>query len=464
MTQAAIRPQSATHPALPPFDYAPPPYTGPSKGDVLAMRREFLTPALITYYRDPVMIVDGRMQYLFDEKGRRYLDAIAGIVSVSVGHCHPKVMEAVREQNERLQHTTTIYLHPTIGLFGKKLAEHMPAGMDLTVTYFTNGGSEANELAILMDREFTGRSEIISLRNCYHGGTQGTMGLTAIGTWKFPSNPPSGVKNAMPGYCYRCPYGLTYPSCDVRCARDVEQVVRLETSGQPACFIAEPIQGVGGAVTPPPEYFQIVYDIVRRHGGSCIADEVQTGFGRIGTHFWGFGRYGVVPDIVVLGKPIGNGYPLAATVTRRDLIEAARLNTSPHSDTIARGHKVNKEEMRAMMVAVETYIKRDHEADWREWEKRAKRIADSVSAIKTVTTEIWIPEIANHVPHLKIRWDPDVVKITVADVVTQLRDGDPSIEVVPGSREELTVGVWMMQPGDAQLVARRIREVLKSAA
>ena len=115
-----------------------------------------------------------------------------------------------------------------------------------------------------MSREFTGHSEIISLRNGYHGGTQGTMALTAHGTWKFPSNPPSAVKNATPGYCYRCPYGLTYPSCDVQCAHDVEDLIRYETCGQLACFIGEPIQGVGGTVTPPPEYFQIVYDIVRQ--------------------------------------------------------------------------------------------------------------------------------------------------------------------------------------------------------
>jgi alanine-glyoxylate transaminase / (R)-3-amino-2-methylpropionate-pyruvate transaminase len=172
---------------------------------------------------------------------------------------------------------------------------------------------------VLMSREFTGRSEVISLRNSYHGGTQGTMALTAHSTWKFPSNPPSAVKNAAPGYCYRCPYGLSYPSCGVRCAQDVENLIRYETSGAPACFIGEPIQGVGGAVTPPPEYFQIVYDIVRRYGGLCIADEVQTGFGRTGQHFWGFENWGVTPDLVTMAKGIGNGAPLAACVTRPEI-------------------------------------------------------------------------------------------------------------------------------------------------
>ncbi|HEV2970773.1 MAG TPA: aspartate aminotransferase family protein [Pirellulales bacterium] len=313
---ATAKPQT---PRLPICDHAPAPYDGPSRDEVMALRRKYLTPGLITYYRDPLMVVEGHMQYVWDERGRRYLDAIAGIVTVSVGHCHPYIVEKVREQAGKLQHATTIYLHPTIGLLGKKLAEHMPADSELNLSYFTNSGSEANELAILMSREFTGRSEIISLRNGYHGGTQGTMALTAVGTWKFPSNPPTTVKNATPGYCYRCPYGLTYPTCDIRCARDIEPLIRYETSGNPACFIAEPIQGVGGTVTPPPEYFQIIYDIVRRHGGLCIADEVQTGFGRTGTHFWGFENWGVTPDLVTMAKGIGNGAPLGACVTRAEI-------------------------------------------------------------------------------------------------------------------------------------------------
>jgi alanine-glyoxylate transaminase/(R)-3-amino-2-methylpropionate-pyruvate transaminase len=306
-------------PQLPACDHVPEPYDGPPKDEVLALRRQYLTPGLITYYRDPLLIVEGHMQYLWDERGTRYLDAFAGIVTVSVGHCHPHVVEKVRAQVGKLQHTTTIYLHPTIGEFGRKLAEHMPQGSGLSVSYFTNSGSEANELAVLMAREFTGRSEVISLRNAYHGGTALPMGLTAVGTWKFKSNPATAVKHATPGYCYRCPYGLTYPSCDVRCARDVESLIRHETSGEPACFLAEPIQGVGGAVTPPPEYFQIVYDIVRRFGGLCVADEVQTGFGRTGAHFWGFENWGVTPDLVTLAKGIGNGAPLGACVTRPEI-------------------------------------------------------------------------------------------------------------------------------------------------
>src|SRR5439155_2016739 len=148
---------------------------------------------------------------------KQYLHGFAGIVSVSVGHCHPKVVEKVRAQVGRLQHTTTIYLHPTIGLLGQKLAQHLPPDSGLSVSYFTNSGSEANEVAILSAREYTGNSDVVSLRNGYHGGTQATMGLTAHSTWKFKSSPTVNVKHATPGYCYRCPYGLEYPSCDVKC-------------------------------------------------------------------------------------------------------------------------------------------------------------------------------------------------------------------------------------------------------
>lgn len=316
---------------LPICDHKPEPYAGPTKAEVVALRKQYLTPGLITYYRDPLLVVEGKMQYVWDETGKRYLDAFAGIVTVSVGHCHPYVVEKVQEQVGKLQHTTTIYLHPTIGRFGKLLAEHFPDESRLSVSYFTNSGSEANELAILMSREFTGRSEVISLRNGYHGGTSATMGLTAHGSWKFRSNPTINTKNTTPGYCYRCPLGLEYPSCNVKCATDLEEMIKYETSGEPACFIGEPIQGVGGTVVPPPEYFQIVYDIMHKHGGLCIADEVQTGFGRTGAHFWGFQNWGVTPDFVTMAKGIGNGAPLGACTTRAEI--AKTMTNRVHFNT-----------------------------------------------------------------------------------------------------------------------------------
>jgi len=162
---------------------------GPPRDEVLALRRKHLAPGVFLYYREPVLIVEGHMQYLWDDTGRRYLDGIGGVVTVSVGHCHPRIVEAVRAQVGRLVHTTTIYLHPTITTYARKLAEHFPDGSELEVTFFTNSGSESNDLAATMARLHTGQFDIISLRNGYHGGSANTMALTAMGNWKFPHSP-----------------------------------------------------------------------------------------------------------------------------------------------------------------------------------------------------------------------------------------------------------------------------------
>jgi alanine-glyoxylate transaminase/(R)-3-amino-2-methylpropionate-pyruvate transaminase len=305
--------------SLPIIDHRPTPYSGPSKEEVIAIRQQYISPGVITYYKEPMMIVEGHMQYVYDEKGTRFLDAFAGIVTVSVGHCHPKVAERVQEQVGKLQHTTTIYLNPNIGEFGKKLAEKMPDGLDKS--YFTNSGSEANEVAILSAREHTGNSDVIALRNGYHGGTSVPMSLTAHGSWKFKTNNRANIHHTHAGYCYRCPYNLEYPSCDLKCAHDVKEVIEYQTPGEVACFIGEPIQGVGGAVTPPKEFFQVVYDYVRQAGGICIADEVQGGFGRTGTHFWSHQNYGVVPDMITMAKGIGNGAPLGAMTTTEEIAQ-----------------------------------------------------------------------------------------------------------------------------------------------
>jgi len=171
-------------------------------------------------------------------------------------------------------------------------------------------------------------------------------------------------------------------------------------------------------------------------------------------------------DLVTISGGKGLCGPQSAGILmgRKDLIEAARLNTSPYSDSIARGMKVNKEEMLGMLVAIELYLKRDHAAEWKEWERRMKIIADSVTNVPTLTTDVEIPPIANHVPHLKIRWDQNRVKLSPLEVMKQLRDGDPSIEANPGTdKNVLVIGVWMLQPGEAEIVARRLRAVLKLA-
>lgn len=309
-------------PQLPPCAHKPHPYAGPSRQDVIDMRREFLAPAILTYYKNPIMIVEGHMQWLFDETGKRYLDFFAGIVTVSVGHCHPKVLDAVREQNERLQHTTTIYLHPNIAKFAKLLASTFPKGSNLGVTYFTNSGSESNDLAILMARAFTGNWDVIALRNAYHGMSPSTMGLTALHTWKQPVPQGFGMHHARLPDRFRGQWGYDDPDAGEKYAAEVLDLIRASTPGQIAGFICEPIQGVGGTVEMPPGFLQKVYEITRAHGGLCIADEVQTGFGRTGDNFWGFENHGVTPDIVSMAKGIGNGAPLGAVTTRPDVADS----------------------------------------------------------------------------------------------------------------------------------------------
>ena len=192
-------------PQIPPFDHRPKPYAGPSSDEVLALRRQFLNPAIFTYYKSPLMIVEGRAQYLFDEKGRRYLDGFGGIVTVSVGHCHPDVVAAANRQSETIQHTTTIYLHPNMAEYARDLAAKMPG--DLKVCYFVNSGSEANDLAILMARAFTGNYDIIALRNGYHGGNATGMALTSHSTWKFNVPHSFGVHHALMPDRYRGAHG-----------------------------------------------------------------------------------------------------------------------------------------------------------------------------------------------------------------------------------------------------------------
>jgi alanine-glyoxylate transaminase/(R)-3-amino-2-methylpropionate-pyruvate transaminase len=296
---------------------------------VLRLRRDFLNPGIFLYYKKPLMLVEGKAQYVFDETGRRYLDALGGIVTISLGHCHPDVVEAARKQNELLQHSTTIYLHPNIAEYAEKLAAKMPG--DLKVCYFVNSGSEANDLALLMARAYTGNYDVIALRNSYHGGNASGMGLTAHSTWKYNVPHSFGVHHAVTPDPYRGAWGRDDKNAGRNYAADVKNLIDHATSGQIAGFIAESIQGVGGCIVFPDDYLRHAYEYVRAAGGVCIADEVQTGFGRTGTHFWGFETQGVLPDIVTMAKGIGNGAPLAAVVTTPKI--AATLAQRTHFNT-----------------------------------------------------------------------------------------------------------------------------------
>ena len=335
-------------PTLPPFDHQPGKYDGPSPEEVLRLRKEFLNPGIFLYYKKPIMLVEGKMQYVWDESGRRYLDALGGIVTVSVGHCHPHVLAAGNRQNQILQHSTTIYLHPNIGEYAQKLASKMPG--ELKVCYFVNSGSEANDLALLMARAYTGNYDIIALRNAYHGGNATTMGLTSHRTWKYNVPHSFGVHHAIAADPYRGMWGRDDADAGKKYAADVKEVIDYATPGQVAAFIAESIQGVGGCVVFPDCYLKNVYEHVRAAGGVCIADEVQAGFGRTGTHYWGFETQNVIPDIVTLAKGIGNGCPLGAVVTTQKI--ASTLAQRTHFNTFG-GNPVVSAQGTAVLEVIE---------------------------------------------------------------------------------------------------------------
>ncbi|ONL97838.1 alanine--glyoxylate aminotransferase1 [Zea mays] len=317
---------SAGVPRMPAFDHVPLPYDGPSAADIARKRAEYLSPSLFHFYSKPLNIVEGKRQYLYDEHGRRYLDAFAGIATVCCGHCHPDVVDAITRQAKRLQHSTVLYLNHVIADFAEALASKLPGDLKArcwliasctdSVVFFTNSGTEANELAILMARLYTGSHDIISLRNSYHGNAAGTMGATAQKNWKF-NVIQSGVHHAVNPDPYRGAFG----SDAEKYVRDVQEIIEFGTTGQVAGFISEAIQGVGGIVEVSPGYLPLAYDKVRKAGGLCIADEVQAGFARVGSHFWGFETHGVVPDIVTMAKGIGNGIPLGAVVTTPEVAQ-----------------------------------------------------------------------------------------------------------------------------------------------
>ena len=307
--------------AMPPFDYTPRPYEGPSREEVLALRRQYVNPAVFTLYREPLMIVEGKMQYLFDETGRRYLDLFAGIVTVSCGHCHPKVLRRVQEQTATLQHATTIYLHPNLAAAGAE------AGLQ------DAGRPRRHLLREQRQRgERPGRHHGPALHRelrCDRGAERVPRRLAQLAGAHLA--PHLEVSPAGPGrrcITRRAPIPAlsrlsgTPEEIASQSAADIRDLIRYSTPGKVAAFIAEPIQGVGGVTRGAPNYFREAYAIVREHGGLCIADEVQTGFGRTGEHYWGFQNFGVTPDIVTMAKGIGNGVPLAAVTTRREIAEA----------------------------------------------------------------------------------------------------------------------------------------------
>ena len=291
--------------------------TWPGKEDILELRRSHLAPSLSISYKEPLHIVRGAGQYLYDDQGREYLDGVNNIQHV--GHCHPAVVKAAHEQYEKLN-TNTRYLDDTIVQYARELTSHLPKGLD--VCYFTNSGSESNDLALRLARLFTNSRETIVLDSAYHGHTGA---LIEISPYKFDGPGGSGAPDFVHTIPRPDPFRGKYrgPESAADYLYEVEKVLnRIQKEGQrPGAMVAEPLMGCGGQIVFPEGFLKGAFEQVRQAGGLCIADEVQIGFGRMGSHFWGFETAKAVPDIVTVGKSMGNGHPLSAVITTREIAD-----------------------------------------------------------------------------------------------------------------------------------------------
>lgn len=274
---------------------------------ILQKKKQYLIPCTYHFYRNPPQIVRGHGVYLYDSQGRKYMDLYAGVSVHALGHCHPEITEAICRQVKTLQHTTTIYLTEPIVNLAEALAEVLPG--DICRTFFCCSGSEANEGAALLATLHTGRSEFLALQNGLHGRTKLGMSLTGLSFWRTAPNPVGGITHVPSPNCRHCPFGREYGKCSFQCVAAVEAAIQTSTSGKPAAMFVEPVQGNGGIIVPPREYFPKLREILDKYEMLLIADEVQSGFGRTGKTF-AMQNWDVQPDIVTGGKALGGGTPI----------------------------------------------------------------------------------------------------------------------------------------------------------
>lgn len=296
--------------------------TEPSAAELVRRHRESLFPSVSLFYDEPIELRRGEAQFVYDGDGRQYLDFFGGIVTVSSGHAVPEINDAIKDQLDRITHTSTLFLIRSQIELAERLREITPP--KLNKVFLTNSGTEANDAAFLITTLNRNSNELIALRHSYHGRSFATINASGQRHWRSTTLSPLQVYYALNPNCYRCPLGKTYPSCDIACAADLEDLIRTSTSGAPAAFIAEPIQGVGGFITPPPEYFVRVKEILDRWGIPFICDEVQTAWGRLGVADWGFQAYGVEPDVVVFAKGLANGVPIGGLIATDELAASIR--------------------------------------------------------------------------------------------------------------------------------------------
>ncbi len=282
-----------------------------TKDELLSKKKQFLMPCYFTFYREPLWIDRAWMQYIYDEKGRKYLDCFSGVGVVNCGHGNPAIIEAASARALTLDHTTSIYLNEPMIRLAERLANVTPGG--LGKTFFCSSGSEANETGALLAMLSTGRGKFIAFDAALHGRTLLTMNLTGLAMWQTDDSLAERVLRLPTPNCHRCPFGKAYPSCSLHCAREAgEQIVRSGPD-QYAAFFCEPILGNGGIIPMPEGYLELLGETLTEYGIPMIVDEMQTGFGRTGRWF-GIEHHSVEPEIMTMAKALGNGVPVGATI------------------------------------------------------------------------------------------------------------------------------------------------------
>ncbi len=293
----------------------------PTNQELIAKRQQHFLPTAVLYHDQPLQLVKAQGEYVWDSEGKRYLDAIGGIVCISAGHNHPKIKKALMGmlENDVIQHTSTLYLTRYPVELAETLLEEAPEGLDRAA--FTNSGSEANELAFMAARQATGETMVLNLRHGYHGGTSGTLSQCGHHTWRFRAQPNASAVSALEPYCYRCPFKQHPDSCNLECAQNVETTIQTATHGKIAAMVVEPVMGVGGFITPPERYFSEVTRIVHEYGGKFISDEVQTGAGRCSHELLLTKGLGIDADIVTMAKGFGNGAAIGGVLMRSEIAD-----------------------------------------------------------------------------------------------------------------------------------------------
>jgi 4-aminobutyrate aminotransferase len=297
-----------------------------SHQELLERHRALLPSWITTLYAEPIEIVEGRGCSVVDAEGREYLDFYGGILTTLTGHGVPEVVQAVRDQAGRLLHSSTLYLSRPMVDLAERIARL--SGIPDAKVFFTTSGSEANEAALLLATTWRRSSQVLALRNSYHGRSFATMGVTGNRGWSASGLSPLHVAFLHGGYRFRSPFRtLDDAGYAAACIEDLRDVIATSTSGDIACLIAEPIQGVGGFTAPPDGLLGEMKRVLDEHGALFVSDEVQTGWGRTGEHFWGYQAHGLVPDLLTFAKGLGNGLPIAGVVARRELMDCLGANS-----------------------------------------------------------------------------------------------------------------------------------------